>query len=106
MQLYGYFDPMGFSVLTRTEQGAVKKQLVAIFEKGFEPTTTATSASSSSLSAPSLVQQHTIAKLNNVEKAWQGFLKSINKDLPLEMSSTTTTIQGKMRNYRNLATKL
>lgn len=114
LQLYGYLDPMGFSVLTRAERISVEKELVLAFKKGFEsPASVPPSSSSAAVAAAatatatatSSAQRQTTTKSNNVDKAWQGFLKSINKDLTTEIPSTTT-IQDEIRNYRNLATKL
>ena len=58
-----------------------------------------------SLSAPSLASQHTIIKANNINKAWEAFLKSTNKELQQEIS-TSSSIHVEFKRYRNLATKL
>ncbi|CAF4858951.1 unnamed protein product, partial [Rotaria magnacalcarata] len=65
--LYGYFDPTGFSVLTKTEKGSIEKESVVIYKKEFE-SSSLTSLSSSSTSSDS--RQTT--KLSNIDKAWQG----------------------------------
>ncbi|CAM4794593.1 unnamed protein product [Rotaria magnacalcarata] len=100
-KLYGYFDPTGFSVLTKTEKGSIEKELVVIYKKEFE-SSSLTSLSSSSTSSDS--RQTT--KLSNIDKAWQGFLKITNKDLQTEVVTTTTSIQHEIKLYHNLATKL
>ncbi len=100
--MYSYFDPIGFSALTKAEQASVEKEIVKIYKKEFE---TKSSSSSSSSSPPENQQTTTTTKPTNIDKAWQGFLKSTNKDLRQEVS-TTATINDDIKRYRNLATKL
>ncbi len=95
--MYSYFDPIGFSALTTAEQASVEKEIVKIYKKEFE--------TKSSSSSPENQQTITTTKPTNIDKAWQGFLKSTNKDLRQEVS-TTATINDDIKRYRNLATKL
>ncbi|CAF1168436.1 unnamed protein product [Rotaria sp. Silwood1] len=94
-QLYSYFDPTGFSALTRGEQTTVEKEITKLHKNVF---------SSSENSSSSSNQQ--MKKMNNIDKAWHGFLRATNKDLIQEPTTTTSTIQSDIRKYRNLATKL
>ncbi len=97
MQLYGYFDPIGFSALSKSEQTIVEKEIVKIYKKDFETKTPLSSSSSSG-------SQKTTT--TNIDKAWHGFLKSTHKDLRQEASTTAATIHDNIKCYRNLATKL
>ncbi|CAF3145018.1 unnamed protein product [Rotaria sp. Silwood2] len=94
LKLYSYFDPTGFSALTRGEQTAVEKEITKLHKNVF---------SSSENSSSSSNQQ--MKKMNNIDKAWHGFLRATNKDL-IQEPTTTSTIQSDIRKYRNLATKL
>ncbi|CAF1212483.1 unnamed protein product [Rotaria sordida] len=100
------------------EQSATEKELLIIYKKEFETTvlspsstitttttTTTTAATTTAASASATRNHQTTIKLNNADKAWQGFLKSTSKDLPMEIP-TTTTVQSEIKRYRNLATKL
>ncbi|CAF3333829.1 unnamed protein product [Rotaria socialis] len=100
-ELYGYFDPIGFSVLTKTDKGSIGKELAVIYKKEFE-SSSLTSLSSSSTSLDS----RKTTKLSNIDKVWQGFLKITNKDLQTEVVTTKTSIQHEIKLYHNLATKL
>ncbi|CAF4695798.1 unnamed protein product, partial [Rotaria sp. Silwood2] len=57
------------------------------------------------LSTTSSGSQHTIPRANNINKSWKAFLKSTNKELQQEVS-TTSSIHDEFKRYRNLATKL
>ncbi|CAF1260227.1 unnamed protein product, partial [Rotaria sp. Silwood1] len=94
LKLYSYFDPTGFSALTRGEQTTVEKEITKLHKNVF---------SSSENSSSSSNQQ--MKKMNNIDKAWQAFLQATNKDL-IQEPTTTSTIQSDIRKYRNLATKL
>ena len=95
--MYGYFDLTGFSALSKTEQTFIEKELTKIYKKDFE--------SMASPSAPSLANQHTITKANNIDKAWEAFLKATNQELQQEIS-TSSSIHVEFKRYRTLATKL
>ncbi|CAF3256373.1 unnamed protein product, partial [Rotaria sp. Silwood2] len=97
LKMYGYFDPMGFSILTKLEQTSVEKELIKIYKKNFESTAPLSPTSSGS--------QHTTSRANNINKAWEAFLKSTNRELQQEVS-TTSSIHDEFKRYRNLATKL
>ncbi|CAF1359176.1 unnamed protein product [Adineta steineri] len=99
LKMYGFFDPTGLAALTKVEQTSVEKQLTQIFKKSFVPT--ASSSTSSSGAA------YTVPKSNNIDKAWEAFLKCTNKELEQEVTTaTTTSIQDEFKRYKNLATKL
>ncbi|CAF4893879.1 unnamed protein product, partial [Rotaria sp. Silwood2] len=97
LKMYGYFDPTGVSVLTKLEQTSVEKESIKIYKKNFESTAPLSTTSSGS--------QHTIPRANNINKSWEAFLKSMNKELQQEVS-TTSSIHDEFKRYRNLATKL
>ena len=88
--------PQDFQLLAKLNK-LIEKELTKIYKKHFE--------SMASPSAPSLASQHTITKANNIGKTWEAFLKSTNKELQQE-TSTSSSIHVKFKRYRNLATKL
>ncbi|CAF3899786.1 unnamed protein product [Rotaria sordida] len=93
LKLYSYFDPTGFSALTRVEQTIIEKDITKLYKNLFLSSETSSSSSN----------QQT-KKITNIDKAWQGFLRSTNKDL-LQEPIATSTIQSDIKRYRNLATK-
>ena len=95
--MYGYFDPTGFSALSKSEKTSVEKELIKIYKKRFE--------SAVSLSTSSSTSRRTMPQANNIDKAWEAFLKSTNKELQQEVS-TTSSIHDEFRRYQNLSTKL
>ncbi|CAF4737963.1 unnamed protein product, partial [Rotaria sp. Silwood2] len=52
-----------------------------------------------------IISYDTLSKASNVNKAWEAFLKSTNKELQEEVS-TTSSIHDEFKRYRSLATKL
>ena len=94
--MYGYFDPTGFSALSKSEKTSVEKELIKIYKKRFE--------SAVSLSTSSSTSRRTMPQANNIDKAWEVFLKSTNKELQQEVS-TTSSIHDEFRRYQNLSTK-
>ncbi|CAF1437369.1 unnamed protein product [Adineta ricciae] len=99
LKLYAYFDPTGFSALTRLEQVTVEKEIIKLSKNEFALPKTSSSSTN----------QGTISKPTNIDKAWQGFLKSINKNVRQDASaliaSITLDVEEDLKRYRSLASK-
>ena len=105
-------DPTGFAALTKAEQLNIEKELVKIYKKDFEQKLTSPSSSSAAATTTTarITTRTTTTSVNqqstaNINKAWQEFLTSIDKDMRQDSSAATATIQECLKRYRNLATK-
>ena len=88
--MYGYFDLIRFSARSKSEQTPIEKELIKIHKKHFE--------SAVSLLTSSFTNRRTMPQANNISEAWEAFLKSTNKELQQEVS-TTSSIHDEFRHY-------
>jgi hypothetical protein len=83
-----------FSALTRSEQAAVEKGITALSQGRVTSSET-----------PSPTNQQAPSRTTNLGRAWQGLLKSVNRDTRAE-ELTKSTVYEDLQRYRSLAAKL